>query len=70
MDIIEKNKSRIFELSVNQQKLRVQAESLDWDELATALDECILKKDQNFIPLEYGPASYLPATPTTIEQEE
>ena len=70
MDIIEKNKSRIFELSVNQEKLRVQAESLDWEELATALDECIFKKNQNSIPSEYGPASYLPATPDTIEQEE
>ena len=70
MDIIEKNKSRIFELSVNQEKLRVQVESLDWEELATALDECIFKKNQNSIPSEYGPASYLPATPDTIEQEE
>lgn len=70
MDIIEKNKSRIFELSVNQEKLRVQAKSLDWDELTTALDECIFKKNQNSIPSEYGPASYLPATPDTIEQEE
>ena len=70
MDIIEKNKSRIFELSVNQEKLRVQVESLDWEELATALDECIFKKNQNSIPPEYGPASYLPATPDTIEQEE
>jgi len=70
MDIIEKNKSRIFELSVNQEKLRVQAESLDWEELTTALDECIFKKNQNSIPSEYGPASYLPATPDTIEQEE
>jgi len=70
MDIIEKNKSRIFELSVNQEKLRVQAKSLDWDELTTALDECIFKKNQNSIPSEYGPASYLPSTPDTIEQEE
>ena len=29
-----------------------------------------LKKNQISIPSEYGPASYLPATPTTIEQEE
>ena len=70
MDIIEKNKSRIFELSVNQEKLRVQVESLDWEELATALDECIFKKNQNSIPSEYGPAPYLPSTPSTIEQEE
>ena len=70
MDIIEKNKSRIFELSVDQEKLRVQVESLDWEELATALDECIFKKNQNSIPSEYGPASYFPATPATIEQEE
>ena len=70
MDIIEKNKSRIFELSVNQEKLRAQVESLDWEELATALEECILKKNQNSIPSEYGPASYLPSTPATIEQEE
>ena len=69
MDIIEKNKRRIFELSVNQENLRVQTESLDWDELATALDECIFKKNQSSIPLEYGPASYLPATPATIEHE-
>ena len=52
MDIIEKNKSRIFELSVNQQKLRVQVESIDWEELTTALDECIFKKNQNSIPSE------------------
>ena len=70
MDIIEKNKSRIFELSVNQEKLRLQAESLDWEELATALDECIFKKNQNSIPSEYGPAPYLPSTPSTIEHEE
>ena len=70
MDIIEKNKSRLLELSLNQEKLRVQVESLDWEELATALDECIFKKNQNSIPSEYGPASYLPATPDTIEQEE
>ena len=69
MDIIEKNKSRIFELSVNQEKLRVQAESLDWEELATALDECVFKKNQTSIPSEYGPASYLPSTPATTEQE-
>ena len=70
MDIIEKNKSRLFELSANQEKLRAQAESLDWDELTTALDECIFNKNQNSIPSEYGPATYLPATPDTIEQEE
>ena len=69
MDIIEKNKSRIFELSSNREKLRAQVESLDWEELTTALDECLFKKNQSSIPQEYGPASYLPAIPSTTEQK-
>ena len=69
MDIIEKNKSRILELSSNREKLRAQVESLDWKELTTALDECLFKKNQSSIPQEYGPASYLPAIPSTTEQK-
>ena len=69
MDIIEKNKSRILELSSNREKLRAQVESLDWEELTTALDECLFKKNQSSIPQEYGPASYLPAIPSTTEQK-
>ena len=70
MDIIEKNKSRIYELSAISDKLRAQTEFLDWDELAIALDDCVFKKNQTSTPSKYGPASYLPAFPSTIEQKE
>lgn len=70
MDIIEKNKSRMSRLSKKSPTLSRQVESLDWDELRSAINECIFKKDDVGLPNEYGPASYFPIAPESPEQEE
>ncbi len=70
MDIIEKNKSRMSRLSKKSPALSRQVESLDWDELRSAINECIFKKDDVGLPNEYGPASYFPIAPESPEQEE
>ncbi|MDG1138687.1 MAG: UTP--glucose-1-phosphate uridylyltransferase [Opitutales bacterium] len=69
MDIIEKNKTRISRLAAKSPKLSKQVEDLDWDELRSALNECIFKKNDVGLPDEYGPASYFPLAPKNSEQE-
>jgi UDP-N-acetylglucosamine/UDP-N-acetylgalactosamine diphosphorylase len=69
MDVIEKNKLRMKELATTNPTLAKQVDALDWDELEAALAECIFKIDQVDLPKEYGPASYLPLSPETPEQE-
>jgi UDP-N-acetylglucosamine/UDP-N-acetylgalactosamine diphosphorylase len=69
MDIIEKNKTRMAHLSENSAELSKQVDSLDWDELTSALNECILPKEETSLPAEYGPASYFPLAPETAEQK-
>ena len=57
-------------LSEENPTLSKQVESLDWDELRSAINECIFKKDDVGLPNEYGPASYFPLAPENSEQEE
>ena len=69
MDVIEKNKLRMNELAEGNAALAKQVDALDWDELETALEECIFKKVKTGSPESYGPASYFPLSPETPEQE-
>ena len=69
MDVIEKNKLRMNELAEGYAALAKQVDALDWDELETALEECIFKKVKTGSPESYGPASYFPLSPETPEQE-
>ena len=57
------------ELAANNPMLAQQVETLDWDELETALMECIFKKEENGLPENYGPASYFPLIPENSEQK-
>ncbi len=70
MDVIEKNKLRMNQLSASAPKLAKQIEVLDWDELTVALNECIFQPNQSVLPKEYGPASYLPLEAENEEQKE
>ena len=69
MDIIDTNKTRMSRLSEENPALSKQVEDLDWDELRSALNECIFKKDDVGLPNEYSPASYFPLAPENSEQE-
>jgi len=69
MDVIEKNKLRMKELTGSNPQLAKQVDALDWDELETAVEECIFNKDETGLPENYGPASYFPLNPETPEQE-
>lgn len=69
MDIIEQNKIRMNRLSANSDGLLRQIQSLDWDELETALVECIFKKEESGLSDEYGPASYFPIIPENPVQK-
>ena len=55
MDAIEKNKLRMKELTGSNPQLAKQVEALDWDELKTAVEECIFNKDETSLPENYGP---------------
>ena len=70
MDIIEKNKTRMSRLSEKNPALSKQVEALDWNELKSALNECVFEKDAVGLPNEYGPASYFPLVPESHDQEE
>ena len=70
MDIIEKNKTRMTHFTESSVELSKQIKALDWNELTSALNECIFKKDDVGLPNEYGPASYFPLAPESPEQEE
>mgnify|MGYP001423992671 FL=1 len=70
MDIIEKNKIRMAHHSENSVELSKQIEALDWNELTSALDECIFQKDEANLPAQYGPASYFPLAPESTEQKK
>jgi UDP-N-acetylglucosamine/UDP-N-acetylgalactosamine diphosphorylase len=70
MDIIEKNKIRMAHHSENSAELSKQIEALDWNELTSALDECIFQKDEANLPAQYGPASYFPLAPESTEQKK
>jgi UDP-N-acetylglucosamine/UDP-N-acetylgalactosamine diphosphorylase len=70
MDIIEKNKARMAHLSENSAVLAKQLEALDWNELKSALNECIFQKEEANLPAEYGPASYFPLAPENAEQKK
>ena len=50
MDVIEKNKLRMNELAEGNAALAKQVDALDWDELETALEECIFKKVETGSP--------------------
>ena len=65
MDIIEKNKTRMAHLSENSAELSKQIEALDWNELKSALNECIFQKEEASLPAEYDPSSYFPLAPET-----
>ena len=55
MDVIEKNKLRMNELTESNPRLAGQVDALDWDELEAALEECIFKKEETGLPENYGP---------------
>tara|TARA_B110000003_G_scaffold56359_1_gene56385 strand:- start:6871 stop:8220 length:1350 start_codon:yes stop_codon:yes gene_type:complete len=57
-------------LSSSSAELFKQVQTLDWDELKSALNECVFKKDAVGLPNEYGPASYFPLVPESHDQEE
>lgn len=69
MDVIEKNKLRMSELAAGNPQLTEQVDALDWNELKTAVDECIFNKEETGLPETYGPASYFPLQPENPEQE-
>jgi UDP-N-acetylglucosamine/UDP-N-acetylgalactosamine diphosphorylase len=69
MDIIEKNKTRMTHFSESSAELSKQIEALDWNELKSALNECIFQKEEASLPAEYGPASYFPLAPENAEQK-
>ena len=69
MDIIEKNKTRMTHFSESSAELSKQIEALDWNELKSALNECIFQKEEASLPAEYGPASYFPLAPESAEQK-
>ena len=69
MDIIEKNKTRMTHFSESSAELSKQIETLDWNELKSALNECIFQKEEANLPAEYGPASYFPLAPENAEQK-
>jgi UDP-N-acetylglucosamine/UDP-N-acetylgalactosamine diphosphorylase len=50
-------------------ELSKQIETLDWNELKSALNECIFQKEEASLPAEYGPASYFPLVPENAEQK-
>ncbi len=70
MHIIDTNKTRMSRLSSSSAELFKQVQTLDWDELKSALNECVFKKDAVGLPNEYGPASYFPLVPESHDQEE
>ena len=63
MEVIQRNKLRMRKLAATNSNLSQQVETLDWEELETALMECIFKKDETGLPESYGPASYFPLIP-------
>ena len=69
MDIINKNKARMAQLSKNSAELSKQIKALDWNELTSALNECIFQKEEASLPAQYGPASYFPLAPENAEQK-
>ena len=69
MDIIEKNKTRMAHLSESSAELSKQIKALDWNELSSALNECIFQKEEASLPAEYDPASYFPLAPENAEQK-
>ena len=69
MEVIQRNKLRMRKLAATNSNLSQQVETLDWDELETALMECIFKKDETGLPESYGPASYFPLIPENSEQK-
>ena len=69
MDVIEKTKLRMGELAAGNPQLAEQVDALDWNELKTAVDECIFNKEETGLPETYGPASYFPLQPENSEQE-
>ena len=70
MDIIKSNQIRINELAAGSPKLTNQVLALDWNELKSALNECIFQKEEASLPAEYGPASYFPLAPENAEQKK
>ena len=69
MDIIEKNKTRMAHLSESSAELSKQIKALDWNELSSALNECIFQKEEASLPAEYDPATYFPLAPENAEQK-
>ena len=69
MDIIDKNKARMDQLSKNSAELSKQIKALDWNELTSALNECIFQKEEANLPAQYGPATYFPLAPENAEQK-
>ena len=69
MDIIEKNKTRMTHFSESSAELSKQIDALDWNELKSALNECIFQKEEASLPGEYDPASYFPLAPENAEQK-
>ena len=70
MDLIERNQFRIKKLVVESLELAKQVDSLDWEELRLALEQCVLNEEQSIAPEEYSPASYYPLIPENTDQEE
>ena len=70
MNLIERNQFRIKKLVVESLELAKQVDSLDWEELRLALEQCVLNEEQSIAPEEYSPASYYPLIPENTDQEE
>ena len=50
--------------------LSQQLQELDWQELKTAIEECIVNKGHAAVPENYEPAGYFPLIPENDEQEK
>ena len=67
---LAKGQEHLTSFIENSSVLAEQVQSLDWQEIAVAVGECITNKDDLALPENYDPASYFPLKAETSEQEE
>ena len=67
---LAKGQEHLTSFIENSSALAEQVQSLDWQEIAVAVGECITNKDDLALPENYEPASYFPLKAETAEQEE